>query len=137
MVRTGVLVRVDGGEGDVTGEAEAAGVGGCDDDGVFCTGNGSSTVGEGPSVDSLVVRRSSFIASLGCWPITRALPTGTSWEAGAWDGSLGKVTVERRLCGLCGLFGSKERDGEEVIRESFPRLRVEGTIDVCVVRAGT
>ena len=59
MDRTGVLVRVDGGEGDVTGEAEAAGVGDCDDDGVFCTGNGSSTVGEGPSVASLVVRRSS------------------------------------------------------------------------------
>jgi hypothetical protein len=59
--RTGVLVRVDGGEGDVTGEAEAAGVGDCDDDDddVFCTGNGSSTVAEGPSVASLVVRWSS------------------------------------------------------------------------------
>jgi hypothetical protein len=55
---TGVLVRVDGGEGDVTGEAEAAEVGGCDDDGVLCTEIGSSTVGEGPSVASLVVRRS-------------------------------------------------------------------------------
>ena len=61
MDRTGVLVRVDGGEGDVTGEVEAAGVGDCDDDDddVFCTGNGSSTVGEGPSVASLVVRWSS------------------------------------------------------------------------------
>ena len=62
MDRTGVLVRVDGGEGDVTGEAEAAeaaGVGDCVDDGVLCTGNGSSTVGEGPSVASLAVRRSS------------------------------------------------------------------------------
>jgi hypothetical protein len=55
--RTGVLVRVDGGEGDVMGETEAAGVGDCDDnDDVFCTVIGSSTVGEGPSVASLAVR---------------------------------------------------------------------------------
>jgi hypothetical protein len=134
--RTGVLVRVDGGEGDVTGEAEATGVGDCDDDGVLCTGNGSNTVGEGPSVASLVVRRSSWFASLWDWLIARVLPTGTSWEAGAWDGSIGKVTVERRLCGLCGLFGSRDRDGKEVVRESFPRLRVEGTIGVCAARAG-
>lgn len=53
MDRTGVLPRIDGGEGDVMGEAEAVGVGDCDDDGVFCTGISSSTVGEGPSVDSL------------------------------------------------------------------------------------
>jgi hypothetical protein len=41
----------------VTGEAEAAGVGDCDDeDGVFCTGIGNST--ESPSATSLVERRS-------------------------------------------------------------------------------
>jgi hypothetical protein len=57
--RTGELARVDGGEGDVTGEAEAVRVGDCDDDGIFCTGIGSSTIGEAPSVDSLVVRWSS------------------------------------------------------------------------------
>jgi len=62
--RTGVLLRVDVGEGDVTGEAEVAGVGTGDDDGVLCTGNGSNTVGEEPSVASLVVRRSSRFASL-------------------------------------------------------------------------
>ena len=64
------------------------------------------------------------------------MPTDTSWEAGAWDGSLGKVTVERRLCGLCGLVGPRDRDDKEVIRESFPRLIVEGTIG-CAARAGT
>jgi hypothetical protein len=60
--RTGVLVRVDDGERDVTGEAEAAeaaGVGDCDDDGVLCTGKGTNTVGDGASVVSLVVRWSS------------------------------------------------------------------------------
>jgi hypothetical protein len=41
--------------GDVTGEAEAVRVGDCDDDGIFCTGIGSSTIGEAPSVDSLVL----------------------------------------------------------------------------------
>jgi hypothetical protein len=51
--------------------------------------------------------------------------------------SLGKVTVERRLCGLCGLFGSRVREGKEVIRESFPRLRGDVTIAVCAARAGT
>lgn len=137
MDRTGVLVRVNDGEGDVTGDAEAAGVGDCDDDGVLCTRIGSSTVGEGPSVASLVVRRSSRFASLWDWATARVPPTGTSWEAGAWDGSPGKVTVERRLCGLWDLFRSRDRDGREFVRESFPKLRVEGTIGVCAPRAGT
>jgi len=36
------------------------------------------------------------------------------------------------------LFGSRGvRDGKEVIRESFPRLRGEETIGVCAARAGT
>jgi hypothetical protein len=62
---------------------------------------------------------------------------GLIYIAGTWDGSLGKVTVERQLCGLCGLFGSWVRDGKEVVRESFPRPEVEGTIGVRAARAGT
>lgn len=51
-----MVVRVNDGEGDVTGEAETAGVSVGDDDGVFRTGTGRSTVGEGPSIVSLTVR---------------------------------------------------------------------------------
>ena len=52
-------MRVDDGEGDVTGEAETAGVWDGDDDGIFCTGTGSNTVGEGLATVSVAVRESN------------------------------------------------------------------------------
>jgi hypothetical protein len=42
--------------------------------------------------------------------------------------------VDRRLRGLCDLFGSRVRDGKGAIRESFPEPRGEG---VCAAREGT
>jgi hypothetical protein len=35
------------------------------------------------------------------------------------------------------LFGSRVRDDKEVVRDSFPELRGEGTIGVCAAREGT
>ena len=44
------------------------------------------------------------------------MPTGTLWEGGAWDESPGREIVDRRLWGLCGLFGSSVCDDREVAR---------------------
>jgi len=66
------------------------------------------------------------------------MPTGTSWEGGAWDELLRREIVDRRLWGLCGLFKSRVCDDREVVRRwSLAGLRGEDTIGACVERAGT
>ena len=66
------------------------------------------------------------------------MPRGTSWEGGAWDESLGREIVDRRLWGLCGLIESRVCGDRQVARgKSLAGLRGEGTIGACVGRAGT
>ena len=46
-----------------------------------------------------------------------ALPTDTSWESGAWDESLRREIVDRRLWGPCGLFEPRVCDDKEAARK--------------------